>query len=277
MSTELKLTIAGTVAVASLVLSMSLASATHSQAAPARGLATAEATCGTPAGLVHLDHSLTRTAQKLLNHQPITIVAIGSSSTFGEGASSPEMSYPSRLAAELQARFPGTPITVLNRGVNGETTADMLARFDRDVFAANPDLVIWQVGTNSVLAGLPIGPAAALIREGLGRLRADGADVIVVDPQFAPAVIRQDASVMVDMIAATAREANVNLFGRFAVMRHWRLADNLPFGAFVTHDELHMNDWGYGCIAKLLAGAIDGATTRPTLTAIAQPHRASRS
>jgi hypothetical protein len=37
-------------------------------------------------------------------------------------------------------------ITVINRGVNGETAQEMLARFDRDVFAANPDLVLWQAG-----------------------------------------------------------------------------------------------------------------------------------
>jgi hypothetical protein len=28
-----------------------------------------------------------------------------------------------------------------------------------------------------------------------------------------------------------------------------------------------MNDWSYACIAKLLAGAIAEAATRPTLTA----------
>ena len=160
---------------------------------------------------------------------------------------------------------------MFNRGVNGETTDDMLARFDRDVFAANPDLVIWQVGSNSVLLGRPVGPAATLIREGLDRLKADGADVIVIDPQYAPAIIRNDADPMVGMIAQTAEEASVNLFQRYAVMRYWRLTDDIPFSTFVSKDELHMNDWGYGCVAKLLAAAINDATTRPTVTATAHP------
>ena len=69
----------------------------------------------------------------------------------GAGASSPAASYPSRLEVELKAAFPDAHITVLNRGVNGEDAADMLARFDKAVFAEQPDLVIWQVGTNSVL------------------------------------------------------------------------------------------------------------------------------
>jgi len=264
-----------TIAVAILAFSTGFASAAHSPSPNRRAVPVAERTasravCTAPAELVRLDYSLNRVAQKILTRQPLTIVAIGSSSTFGEGASSPAMSYPSRLAVELQALFPDSPVTVMNRGVNGETTVDMLARFDRDVFAAKPDLVIWQVGSNSVLAGLPIGPAAAMIRDDLGRLKADGIDVIVVDPQYAPAIVKRGAGAMVDMIALTTRKAHVNLFERFAVMRHWRLTDHMPFSSFVSDDELHMNDWGYGCMAKLLAGAINNATTRPTLTAAKQ-------
>ena len=52
--------------------------------------------------------------------------------------------------------FPGHDLTVLNRGVNGEEAADMLARFETDVIAEKPDLVLWQVGTNSVLRDHPL-------------------------------------------------------------------------------------------------------------------------
>ncbi len=83
--------------------------------------------------------------------EPIKIVALGSSSTYGAGASTSAAAYPSRLAEELAQRFPGHEITVLNRGVNGEEITDMLARLDTAVIAEQPDLVLWQVGTNSVL------------------------------------------------------------------------------------------------------------------------------
>ena len=275
MPTNLNRALACAVAVASLALSTGFASAAHSpspnkRAVPAAGRAASPAVCSAPAELTHLNYSLNRLAQKVLARQALTIVAIGSSSTFGQGASSPAMSYPSRLAVELQGLFPDSPVTVLNRGVNGETEVDMLARFDRDVFAANPDLVIWQVGSNSVLAGLPMGPTAAMVRDGLRRLEANGADVIIVDPQYAPAIVKRGADQIVDMIATTSGKAHVNLFERFAVMRHWRVTDNISFGTFVTADDLHMNDWGYGCMAKLLAGAINDVVTRPTLTAAKQ-------
>ena len=69
-------------------------------------------------------------------------------------------------------------------------------------------------------------------------------------------IAKPDADGMVDLIDAAAKEANVDLFQRFAVMRHWRETEDIPFETFLSPDELHMNDWSYGCVAKLLAGAI---------------------
>src|SRR5262249_21166154 len=142
--------IAAAFGAASLALSVGFAPAAHSASSHAHAHvsknAATQLACAGPADLLRLDHPLKRVTRKLQDKQALTIVAIGSSSTFGQGASSPKMSYPSRLAVELRTRFPASRITVFNRGVNGEDTADMLARFDGDVFAAKPDLVIWQVG-----------------------------------------------------------------------------------------------------------------------------------
>ena len=225
-------------------------------------------TCVAPSELVRLDHPLRRTAQRLAAGLPLTIVAVGSSSTSGAGASSPAMNYPSRLAVELQTLFPRASINVVNRGVGGETAREMLARFDDQVIAEKPDIVVWQLGSNSVLREQPLEPAGALIRDGLRRLKDAGADVILMNPQYAPKVIaKHDAELMVDLIDRAAKEANVDLFQRFAVMRYWRLTESIPFETFVSPDELHMNDWSYGCVAKLLAGAIADAAQRPTQTA----------
>jgi acyl-CoA thioesterase I len=226
-------------------------------------------TCVALPEFTRFNDPLKRVAERISASQPLTIVAIGSSSTFGAGASSSAMAYPSRLAFELRALLPLTSITVINRGINGETARDMLARFDRDVFAANPDLVLWQVGSNSVLLGRPIAPTGLLIGEGLRRLKAAGSDVVLINPQYAPKIIakhdEQDVDLMVTVISAAAREMNIDLFQRFALMRYWRLTEGLPYSAFLSKDELHMNDWSYGCIAKLLAGAIVEAATRATV------------
>src|ERR1700745_2006767 len=56
--------------------------------------------CGAPGHLTRRDLPLTRTARHLAAHRFVMIVALGSSSTAGAGASSAEATYPSRLMAE---------------------------------------------------------------------------------------------------------------------------------------------------------------------------------
>ena len=230
--------------------------------------------CTAPSDLTRLDYTLKRTSAKIAAGQPIKIIAIGSSSTAGAGASSPAMSYPSRLQAELQDLMPRVQVTVINRGVNGEEAREMLARFKSDVFPENPDLVIWQVGSNSVLRDRPLAEANAPLHDGLKLLREQGADVVLMNPQYAPKVItKHDVEGMVQLIATTAKEKNIDLFQRYAVMRYWQLTEGLPFNAFLSPDELHLNDWSYGCVAKLMAVAIHDAATRPTVTAIVNQRR----
>jgi lysophospholipase L1-like esterase len=243
--------------------------ATSGAAASSRPAASAaRAACEVRASEARLDYSLPRTARRLAEGKPIKIVALGSSSTAGAGASSPAASYPSQLALELRKRFPGRDITVVNRGANGEEAPDMLARFETSVIAERPDLVIWQLGTNWVLRDRPLDPRAIALHDGLARLKAIHADVILVDPQYTPSVIAKTGTeAMVEQLAATAKEQSVDLFHRFAVMRHWQEVDHLPFDAFVSPDGLHMNDWSYACFAKWLATGIAEAATRPTATA----------
>jgi acyl-CoA thioesterase I len=253
-------------AVSSLVVASLVVSSAMAQTPPAP--ADQPRACVDKVGLTQLTHPLPHVAQRIANGKPITIVALGSSSTAGAGASSPSASYPSRLEAELKARFPEQPVSVINQGVNGEEAAEMLARFDESVVRVHPDLVLWQVGTNAVLRDNPLGPVDRLVHDGIARIKALGADVVLIDPQFAPKVIaKADAEDMVNLISAESKQANVDLFPRFAVMREWRDRDGIPFEAFLSPDLLHMNDWSYGCLAKLLAASISEAATRPFASA----------
>jgi lysophospholipase L1-like esterase len=220
-------------------------------AAPAR----AQAACTAPAEFAGLEHAPEHIRDRVARKLPIKIVAIGSSSTSGAGASSQAATYPSRLEAELKARLPGLPVTVLNKGVGGEEAAQMVARFEADVIEEAPDLVLWQVGSNSVLRDHPT--PGEVIRQGVERLKASGSEVILLNPQYAPKILaKPDVDHAVDVITATARDAEVGLFNRFGVMRAWVEAEKMNFDQFLSPDGLHMNDWSYACIARLLAVAI---------------------
>jgi lysophospholipase L1-like esterase len=241
------------------------------------GPASADPECSAPNGLMRLDRAIFHTAQRIAEGRSLKIVAFGSSSTEGIGASSPANSYPSRLEAELRELYPDMQIEVINRGVGGEDAREMLARLDRSVLAERPDLVLWQVGTNAIVDEEGISGEAHLVRKGLARLKAAGVDVILIDPQYSPTVIRRPhAATMVRMLATVAQANNVPVFHRYAIMSHWRTVENVPFDRFIVRDGLHMNDWSYHCIAKLLATSIVAAASQPVPVATRYVAQATR-
>lgn len=211
-------------------------------------------------GLTEVPGSLPRVAHRIAAGDPVTIVAFGSSTTVGYGTTSPAYTYPNRLADQLRRKFPTADISIINRGMGGQDTPEMMKRFNAAVLAANPDLVIWQLGTNTVIKGgaSDVAATAALVEDGIAQLQARGIDVVLIDPQYVPAVTakEENAGKMVKLLGEVAKLKNVSLFPRFEVMRQWHEDEKIPFDKFVIGDGLHMNDWGYACFAQLLGDAI---------------------
>jgi acyl-CoA thioesterase-1 len=213
--------------------------------------------CAAPPALSMIEAALDRTAVHIDQAKPLTIVAMGSSSTQGVGASTPEASYPSRLEAELRDRFPDVEVRVLNRGIGGEDVSEELARFRRDVFAVHPDLVIWQVGTNAVLGRDELVDDKQSISHGVALIREQGIDLILMDLQYAPRVLARPAwSEMERIIGEIARRAHVGLFRRFEIMREWDHTRPFAPAEMIGPDGLHMTDASYGCLASQLAEAL---------------------
>ena len=183
-----------------------------------------------PAEFISFKYPLPHFAAALLGEQPLRIVAMGSSSTAGREDVVP---YPARLEMYLRRTYGNPHTDVVNRGKGGEEAIEELLRFDTDVFAEKPALVIWQVGTNAVFHKYNLQGVAAKIAEGLARLRRYPVDVVVMDPQYVTAMLldeRADASDrMVSLIANAAEKAGVSVFRRWALMRHWHVQNSISF------------------------------------------------
>src|SRR5919109_4121497 len=178
--------------------------------------------CTAPDGMTRFKVRLPNTARAIRRGEALVIVAIGSSSTEGIGASDQAHTYPARLAEELRRRWPHLAVTVVNKGVSGETAEQMLARFTRDVLPYRPQLVIWQTGSNQVLVSEDVQGYEKTVREGIARLKATHMDIILMDPQYAPRVLgRPLHKAVVDTIGRVANDLKVAVFQRFAVMRYW--------------------------------------------------------
>jgi acyl-CoA thioesterase I len=214
--------------------------------------------CAGPPGGIPIIAPLAHLAAKIDKGGPINIVAVGSSSTSGIGASSPDTAYPSRLEVELRKLFPKLEIHVVNRGKAGEDAPEELARLAADVVALHPDLAIWQVGTNAVLRRDDLAADGEWMHEGVDFMKRNGIDVVLMDLQYAPRVLDRSAyPAMEGLIAETADDAHVGLFRRFALMRFWQRSHAADAPAMVGDDGLHMTDTGYDCLAADLAAALE--------------------
>ena len=234
------------------ILALPPAAATQTPAMPA-----AEA-CLAAGQSLTLGAPLPRTAA-LLKSGALKIVAIGSSSTVSLWMRDPARTYPGVLQAELMRLQPALRVEVVNSGKNADTIAGNIARFAPDVFAHHPDLVVWQIGTNDFTWLDSTDNLQAKISSGVHMLRAGGAEVILMDQQYAPVILASQYSKMQAAIAAAAQHDNVALFRRFDLMRR-TVQGGLSIGALVSWDGLHLSADGYDCVGRALARAIVAAS-----------------
>jgi acyl-CoA thioesterase-1 len=234
-----------------LVLATALA---FSSAAPARADDGADA-CSVPDALLGFTAGLERTRARIAGTGEATILAIGSSSTEGIGATDADHTYPARLAVHLASRVPSAAVRVVNRGIGGEVVTTTAARLRTEVAAVRPDLVIWQVGTNDALRGVGLDIMAALVEDGLAWLDDQGIDAMLMDPQFYPRIAENEGyRQAVTVIADIATRRGVPLVRRFDAMRYW--AGRPHPVSMLSGDAFHMNDQGYECIAEMIAGGL---------------------
>jgi len=225
-------------------------------------MAEAPLRCDTHPELTSFQYPLPHLMRSLKGRRRTRIVAIGSSSTSGEGELVP---YPARLELLLRKNFRDRLIDVLNRGIGGQEAPSEVSRFEPDVIGEAPAMVIWQVGTNAVFRKkeFNLEEVAASISTGLQWLADMPIDVVLMDLQFTtavtePAETRGFADEMVKLIGKAAERARVNVFRRFALMERW-VKDGIDIKNLIREGDpnlLHMSDWATGCVTQALLDAI---------------------
>ncbi|MFG1400731.1 SGNH/GDSL hydrolase family protein [Xanthobacter sediminis] len=197
-------------------------------------------------------------AERLRAGAPLRILAIGSSSTAGVGASRPEATYPAQLAHLLVGALGEGRVEITNAGVSGESAPATVKRLE--AFLAHgekPDLVLWQVGTNDVIFGGTPEKLGALVRRGLEAAAGAGIPVVVIDQQYFPLILDVGRyEHFVSAVDDAAGERGVPLLRRYAMMKQWAVEDPAGFKGLFSWDRFHMNDKGYACLAEELGGAI---------------------
>ena len=163
--------------------------------------------------------------------------------------------------------FPGKPY--INRGISGQTTAQMLLRFYPDVVALKPKAVLILAGTNDIGGNLGPVPLES-IENNLAAMsdiaRANGIRVIL-------AALTPVCDYHRPQTAQRPPE-KINELNRwikdFAARNHFVYLDYFTptaddkgfFKAEITNDGLHPNEAGYAIMGPLAQKAIDEALSK---------------
>jgi lysophospholipase L1-like esterase len=196
---------------------------------------------------------------------PTTVVALGDSTTAGTPGFQSPVEAPPDGAGNLESQFAYWLMQahrdwrVLNRGVNGERTDQIRARFARDVVAARPEVVVIIAGVNDVYQGVP---ADAVERELAAMYAAARAEAI---PVVAGSIIPYNTATPAQNAAMHAINRWIRDYaaagdGRmvFCDTRAAVAAPGAPNRLVSSPDDLHPSPEGY----RLMAAALDPAIVR---------------
>lgn len=198
---------------------------------------------------------LANMANVLENNKKLTILAIGSSSTYGVGASMRGKTYPAQLEQILEKSLQDVEVKIINRGVSGEVAANTADRLMNEVALTHPDLVLWQLGTNDALAHISPPEFETIVRSAITRLKKRKIDVVLVGLQYTPRFVRDESYTAIrEALRRVATSENVLYVRRYEAMQF--IAKSRANQDMLASDDFHLNDLGYQCMAEHIAQAV---------------------
>lgn len=238
----------------SLSVAMLAAPLAFAQTAPNAAMPEA---CRVPGSVFVTDVKLVHSADRVVAEKRLTIVAIGSSSTMGMGASSAEAAWPARLEADLRRRLPGLQIDVVNRARPRETADQMAKRLRKDVLSLKPDLVVWETGTADAVRSIDIDQFGTTLEDGIAAIAAAKADTMLVTPQYARDTVRLIGfQPYIDAMNQAGLRRDVLVFPRYETMRHWIESGQMKLENVPREDMTKVADLLYDCLGRQIARVV---------------------
>jgi acyl-CoA thioesterase-1 len=195
--------------------------------------------------------SVTAALQK---RRQVRILAIGSSPSIGR-RSTARGGHNEQIRDILQQAIKGLDVVMINRGVSGELSAQAAARIKNEVALHDPDLVLWQVGTNDALAYVPLGDIETTVVDTIRWLRDHKVDVVLAGLQYVDRMAQDDHYKAVrEMLRKIAAKENVMIVRRYEAQQLLSQAEKS--GGGLVPDEFQRNEAGYACLSQYMARAI---------------------
>jgi acyl-CoA thioesterase I len=197
---------------------------------------------------------LPNVAAALQQRKQIRILAIGSSSAMSRRSNRPA-GHSEQIRDILQKAIKGLDVVMINRGVSGELAAQAAARIKNEVALNDPDLVLWQVGTNDALAYVPLDEFESTVVDTVRWLREHKVDVVLAGLQYVKPETQDDNYKAVrELLRKIATKENVPIVRRYEAQRLIIQAEGS--GGGLAPDEFQRSDVGFACLAQYMARAI---------------------
>jgi acyl-CoA thioesterase-1 len=245
---------AGAVRAAIVAALIALAPARAQDAPPAAAQLSLSKACQAGAGALAAEESPLPNVAAALKQPRKTLRILAMGAAPGHvGARGGE--YTALIEAMLENAIKGVDVIMINRGVSGELAANAAARMKNEVALDEPDLVLWQVGTNDALAYVDADDFAVTLKEQIDWLKAHKVDVVLVGLQFAPQMTRDAHYIDIrEALRRVAAQENVIVVRFFEAMQIIEQAAHA--GATPVADEFERSEAGYNCLAQYVARAI---------------------
>ncbi|MFY7962036.1 MAG: SGNH/GDSL hydrolase family protein [Elsteraceae bacterium] len=225
--------------------------------APAVAQGPAVADCQVPIEYVHDNSPLPSLEAALRAPETTRIVAIGSASMAGMGASAPAKSYAERFLATFQDRMQHAA-TLDNKAARSMSVSDWLPRIEREVMAGKPALVLWEAGTVDAVRGVDTVEFARMLSEGVHLMKQAGADVLLIDPLFSKRTTTMlNLRPYIDAMKAVAIAENLVFFDRLEIMKFWFESGYFKFADKPDAAMMAENDRIFDCLGRLLTVTVE--------------------
>ncbi len=193
---------------------------------------------------------LKKSIQKLASGEPLTIIALGDSLTRGWMV---RKGYLEFFAEMLKKNYPDCDVTIMNRGIPGDTAEGGLFRLREDVLDCDPDLVLVQFALNDAFTGIPPERFKNTIKTIVDRVRSDTCAEILLLTSVP--IMHQDVDFMAENFYNRLIEiSNEETIPIALVHQYWKkkISEGTDIRSLVQMDMVHPNVEGYRLMAEAI-------------------------
>ncbi|MGA1238801.1 MAG: SGNH/GDSL hydrolase family protein [Limisphaerales bacterium] len=204
------------------------------------------------------NHLLPHTFQKLETGAPLKVIAYGDSITAGGDATHPSLIFWQRWAESLQAKYPHSPITIINGATGGDSTRQGLERLDAKVLHQNPDLVLIGFGMNDHnIHGVPLPEFTHNLATIIERIRQETSAEVLLFSAFPPNDQWKFGSHQMQHYAQATANVAATLNCAYAdVFHNWlQISDRKKPEDLLGNNINHPNDFGHWIYYQVLTKA----------------------